>query len=678
MWLRSTWQKSSAASVEIVLENERESHAECAFCWPPPRSALAMPRWPYYKGRRRILARASQRKVSLLLPSTRRAFLQSLSRSSLVLPLEKLLALTLPKKWLSSLLSGGPASEQSASAPSANDLGVTFLNVARESGLNAKTIFGGEHKNKYLLETTGCGVAFYDYDNDGWLDLFFVNGWRLEGFPAGQEPTSHLFKNNRDGTFTDVTAKAGLLHSGWGQGVCVGDYDNDGFDDLFVTYFGKNVLYRNNGNGTFTDVSEKAGVTGNGKRWNTGCAFVDYDRDVHLDLFVANYIDLDLKTAPVPESGPCLYKGVMVACGPPGLNGGKNILYHNNGDGTFTDVSEKSGILKANGTYGLGVLTADLDNDGWPDIYVANDSTASALYQNKKNGTFIDIAMEAGCALSADGKPQAGMGISDADYDLDGNLDLVKTNFAGDTPSLYRNLGNANFEDATYQGGLGKHTQYLGWGCGFFDMDNDGWPDILICNGHVYPEVEQLKTEAGYAQRKLLYRNLRDGRFEDISYDVGPGISGPSATRGCAFGDFDNDGDVDVVTNTVNDYPQLLRCDSRTGNNWIKIKTIGTKSNRSGIGARIKCVTHLPGEKSLHPQIDEVRSGGGYFSQNDLRVHFGIGKAENVELLEIRWPSGFVETLKDIKPNQVIFVKEGEGIVRTMQFDPQKASKPAK
>ncbi|PYT63567.1 MAG: RNA-binding protein [Acidobacteria bacterium] len=637
-----------------------------------------MPRWPYYKRKRRILARASSGKVPVLLASTRRKFLHSLCRSALVLPLEKVLALALPVRKQQLGLSNFIAASPQASNDRTNDLGITFLDVARESGLNAKTIFGGEHKNKYLLETTGCGVAFYDYDNDGWLDIFLVNGARLEGFPAGQEPTNHLFKNNRDGTFADVTARAGLLHSGWGQGVCVGDYDNDGFDDLFMTYFGKNVLYHNNGNGTFTDVSEKAGVAGTGKRWNTGCAFVDYDRDGHLDLFVANYIDLDLRTAPVPESGPCLYKGVMVACGPPGLNGGKNILYHNNGDGTFTDVSEKSGILKANGTFGLGVLTADLDNDGWADIYVANDSTASALYQNKKNGTFTDIAIEAGCALSPDGKPQAGMGISAADYDLDGNLDLVKTNFAGDTPSLYHNLGGANFEDTTFQGGLGKHTQYLGWGCCFFDMDNDGWSDILICNGHVYPEVEQLKTEAGYPQRKLLYKNLRNGRFDDVSYDAGPGISVPVAARGCAFGDFDNDGDLDVVVNTVNDFPQLLRCDSRIGNNWIKIKTIGTKSNRSGIGARIKCITHLPSEKSLHPQIDEVRSGGGYFSQNDLRVHFGIGKADKVELLEIRWPSGAVDTIRDIKPNQVIFVKEAEGIVRTMQFDPPKSLKPTK
>jgi len=590
-----------------------------------------------------------------------------------VLPLENILALVRPawgRLGRSGAAQAASAAAAQKSAPgSSSGLDVSFVNVGREAGLNVKTIFGGEHKNKYLLETTGCGVAFYDYDNDGWLDIFLVNGTRLEGFPAGQAPSSHLFKNNRDGTFTDVTAQAGLLHSGWGQGVCVGDYDNDGYEDLFVTYFGKNVLYHNNGNGTFTDVTEKAGVGGNGKRWNTGCAFVDYDRDGHLDLFVANYIDLDLATAPVPESGPCLYKGVMVACGPPGLNGGKNILFRNNGNGTFTDVTEQAGILDANGTYGLGVLTGDFDNDGWPDIYVANDSTASALYQNKKNGKFVDIAMEAGCALSADGKPQAGMGVSAADYDLDGNLDIVKTNFAGDTPSLYHNIGGATFEDATFAAGLGKHTQFLGWGCGFFDMENDGWPDILICNGHVYPEVEQLKTEAGYPQQKLLYKNLRNGRFDDVSLRGGPGITVPVASRGCAFGDFDNDGDIDVVVNTVNDYPQLLRCDTSNGHNWIKVRTIGTKSNRSGIGARLRCVTHPADEPKPHQQIDEVRSGGSYISQNDLRVHFGLGKAEKVELLEIRWPSGQLDTLKDVKANQLIYVREGEGVVRSVQFE---------
>jgi hypothetical protein len=594
----------------------------------------------------------------------RRSFLKSLSRSALVLSAQQIFG------WAGLTASAQQSTKNDAAStkPAASPLGVSFVDIGRQAGLNAKTIFGGMAKNKYLLETTGCGVAFYDYDNDGWLDIFLVNGWRIEGFPKGDEPVCHLFKNNRDGTFSDVTLKAGLARSGWGQGVCVGDYDNDGYEDLFISYYGQNALYHNDGNGTFTDVTTKAGLTQKTTRWNSGCAFVDYDRDGHLDLFVANYIDLDLKTAPVPESGPCLYKGVMVACGPPGLNGGKDILYHNNGDGTFTDASESSGITQTASTYGLGVLTADFDDDGWPDIYVANDSTASALFHNLKNGKFEDVAIAAGAALSPDGKPQAGMGVAAGDYDHDGNLDIIKTNFAGDTHSLYRNLGNNSFDDKTFESGLGVNTKYLGWGCGFLDMDNDGWLDILVCNGHVYPEVVQLRTEAAYAQRKLLYRNLRNGRFEDVSMQAGPGISTPAPARGCAFGDFDNDGDVDVVVNCVNEYPQLLRCDSNTGNHWIKIRTIGTKSNRSGIGARIKCVAKFPGVDQPVQQVDEVRSGGSYFSQNDLRVHFGLGKATKVDLLQIRWPSGHVDELKNIDVDRVIYVKEGQGIVKQDTF----------
>ena len=586
---------------------------------------------------------------------SRRRFLNSLSRTAVVLAFEDVLSLAVPLR---------------SNTPSAEDvLDVQFINIAREAGLNAKTIYGGMKKNKYLLETTGCGVAFYDYDNDGWLDIFLVNGWRLEGFPKGQEPACHLFKNNRDGTFTDVTRKAGVAKSGWGQGVCIGDYDNDGYEDLFISYFGKNVLFHNNGNGTFTDVSAKSGVAGKAGRWNTGCAFVDYDRDGNLDLFIANYIDMDLKTAPTPEQGDCRYKGVRVACGPPGLQGGKNILLHNNGNGTFTDVSESSGVTVANGTYGLGVLISDFDHDGWPDIYVANDSTASSFYKNlgaKTPGKFEDISIEAGAALSPDGKPQAGMGVAAGDYDHDGNLDIVKTNFAGDTHSLYKNAGNDAFEDTTFQSGLGLNTKYLGWGCGFVDFDNDGWADVLMINGHVYPEVEQLATEAPYTQRKLAYRNLKNGKFDDVSMKLGPGITNPVAGRGAAFGDFDNDGDIDVVINTVNGLPQLLRCDSKTGNNWIKVRTIGVKSNRSGIGARIRCVA-LNG-KELLEQVDEVRSGGSYFSQNDLRVHFGLAKAEKADLIEVRWPSGQVDTLRDVSANQLVYVQEGKGIVRTESF----------
>ncbi|HEY2018723.1 MAG TPA: CRTAC1 family protein, partial [Bryobacteraceae bacterium] len=377
-----------------------------------------------------------------------------------------------------------------------------------------------------------------------------------------------------------------------------------------------------------------------------------------LDLFVANYIDFDPKTAPLPESGSCKYKGILVACGPPGLQGGKNILFHNRGDGTFADVSEKAGILNTQGTFGLGVGVFDFDNDSWPDIYVANDSTSSALYKNKHDGTFQEIAIEAGVAYSADGKPQAGMGVAVADYDCDGNFDLVKTNFAGDTVALYRNLGGGFFEDQTFQAGLGRITRFLGWGAAFLDFDNDGWADIMLCNGHVYPEVGESATESGYKQRKVAYQNLRNGKFREVSEELGPGILEKVSGRGMAVGDFDNDGDLDLLVNCINDVPQLLRCDSRLKNNWIKIKTTGTKSNRTGIGARIICTTEIGGKP--HRQMDEVRSGGSYISQNDLRVHFGLGPAAVADI-EVRWPSGIVDKLPKTAANRVITVVEGQG-----------------
>jgi hypothetical protein len=538
------------------------------------------------------------------------------------------------------------------------DLGVRFTNVAREAGLAAKTIYGDEHRNRYLLETTGCGAGFIDYDNDGWEDIILVNGTRLDPMPSGQAPMTRLYHNNRDGTFTDVTARAGLTRTGWGQAICIGDFDNDGYDDIFISYFGKNALYRNNRDGTFTDVAEKAGVANNRSRWASGCAFLDYDKDGNLDLFVASYIDLDLKTAPLPETGPCLYKGLTVACGPPGLTGGVNTLYHNNGDGTFTDVSEKAGIRKTNGTYGLGVLVADFDNDGWPDIYVADDSAPAVLYHNNKNGTFTDIGTEAGCAFSIDGKPQAGMGVSAGDYDRDGWLDIFKTNFSGDTSTLYHNAGNGTFDDLTFKAGVGMSTRWLGWGCGFVDVDNDGWPDIFLVNGHVYPEVEKLSTEAGYNQRKVLYRNLQNGKFEDVSTRAGTAVMEPSPARGCAFGDYNNDGAIDILINTVNAAPELLKCERDNRNHWITIKAVGVTSNRSGVGARIKCTT------DDGSQIDEVRSGGSYYSQNDLRVHFGLGKYDRINRLEIKWPDGRVDSFTGIAANQFLTIKEGSGIVR--------------
>jgi hypothetical protein len=624
---------------------------------------------------------------------TRRGFIQSLSRTALVLSLEDVLKLSIHAQTgtqTQQQIGSRPAYEakplpapKSLPSPVAGTpLGFSFVDVAKQSGLTAKTIYGGEHKNRFLLETTGCGVAFYDFDHDDWLDLFLVNGTRLDGFPAGHEPISRLFKNNRDGTFTDITFKSGITRSGWGQGCCVGDYDNDGLDDLFVTYYGQNVLYKNHGDGTFIDATAKAGLLQAKTRWNSGCAFLDYDRDGHLDLFVANYIDFDIKTAPLPEAAGCAYKGMQVACGPPGLDGGKNILYHNNGDGTFTDVSQKSGILDTVGTYGLSVAVADFDNDGWPDIYLANDSTAATFYQNQKDGTFKDTAIEAGIAYSPDGKPQAGMGVAVGDYNRDGLLDIAKTNFAGDTDSLYQNQGDGSFEDQTYLSGLGINTRYLGWGIGFVDVDNDGWLDLFISNGHVYPEVDGSNLDAGYAEHKYLYRNLRNGQFEDVTRLAGSGINEAVPARGCAFGDYDNDGDMDVIVNCVNAPPQLIRCDASIARNWIKVRLVGTKSNRTGIGARITVTAHTTSQamsgtgKQPLRQMEEVRSGGSYYSQSDLRIHFGLHQALKAESIEIVWPSGTKDVLHDLPANHLYVIQEGGKILRTMSMQGSTVSRP--
>ncbi len=533
-------------------------------------------------------------------------------------------------------------------------LGYTIKDVAHQARLEFIQVCGGDISKKYIVETTGSGVAFIDYDNDGWLDIFLVNGSRLQGFAPKQNPSNQLFHNNRDGTFTNVTERAGVSRSGWGQGVCVGDYDNDGNEDIFVTYWGENVLYHNNGDGTFTEVSHKAQVAGSATRWSTGCAFVDYDRDGYLDLFVTHYVDFSLLTAKNPGSNPyCVYRGAAVNCGPRGLVGETSTLYHNNRDGTFTDVSAKTGIDRPSGYFGLGVLIADLDNDGWPDIYVASDSTPSLLFINNHDGTFSEEGTLRGIAFNEDGHEQAGMGVAAADLDNDGWLDILKTNFSDEAPNLYHNQGKAIFSDVTGAAGLNLQTHFVGWGCGFFDPDNDGLLDIFYCNGHVYPELERMHTDTTYRQPRMLYRNAGSGRFEDVSLLAGAAIITPSTGRGCAFGDFNNDGCVDVVVNNQNARPSLLAVTRHNQNHWINIHLVGTRSNRSAIGARVRCVA------GTLSQIDEVRSGGSYLSQSDLRLHFGLGDKAMIDLLEIRWPSGATDQLHDISADQFIRVQEG-------------------
>jgi len=536
---------------------------------------------------------------------------------------------------------------------------VTFVDVAEQAGLVIPNVWGGVREKKYIIETKGSGIAFFDYDNDGWLDIYLTNGVRLgETYEPGTAPTSHLYKNNRDGTFTDVTERSGLARTGWQTGVCVGDYDNDGWDDLFCCFWGHNILFHNNGDGTFTDVTHNSGLFEDRVRWGIGCTWLDYDRDGFLDLFVANYINLDLENLPgmVGQRGACQWHGVPVLCGPQGLPAGTNSLYHNNGDGTFTDVSEKAGILKPGPRYSITAVSYDFDNDGWPDIYVAVDSQASLLLHNNHNGTFTDQAVMAGCALSEDGLEQSGMGVGVGDYDCDGFLDIVKTNFINDSIDLYHNNGDGTFTEVSNAAGVGTLTKYVNWGAGFVDFDNDGWPDIIYVTGHVYPEVEQVGEH--FKTPRMVYRNLGNGKFGDVSAQMGPGIAERFSSRGCAFGDFDNDGDVDVLVLNLNDLPSLLRNDGGNSNNWVKVKLVGTKCNRTAIGARVRVVT------GKHAQTDEVASGTSVMSQSDLRLHFGLGRSKMVDLIEVKWPTTQkVERFTNVEANQTITIKEGAGIV---------------
>ena len=530
--------------------------------------------------------------------------------------------------------------------------GVRFVDIAAEAGLTTLNTFGGKDKKESILESTGTGAAIFDFDGDGAEDVFIANG------PPSR---SQLYRNDGAGHFTEVGERAGLARTGWAQAACVGDIDNDGRPDLFVTYYGHNTLYRNLGGGKFEDVTERAGLPMTGTRWGSGCAFIDYDRDGRLDIFVSNYVDLDLTHVPKPGSSKnCEWKGMAVWCGPHGLTPGRNALYHNNGDGTFTDVSEKAGILVPGSCYGLGAVTADFNNDGWPDLYVACDQTPSLLYTNKHDGTFEERGDAAGVAYNADGQLQAGMGIAVADFDGNGFLDIAKTNFSGDRPSLYRNEGGAFFEDVSEVAGLGRN-QLLGWGVAFLDVDEDGWPDLVMANGHVYPEIDRSPIGETYRQKTLLYRNLGNGRFADITDSAGPGFAPLRPARGLAIGDLDGDGRPEIVIVNMNERPSLLK-NMSPRQNAIAVRLAGTRSNRSAIGAR--CTVEAGGRR----QMAEVASGGSYFSQNSLTLFFGLGKSDKVDRIEVRWPVGGVQSWTGVTANQTVLLTEGSTTIATREW----------
>jgi hypothetical protein len=532
-----------------------------------------------------------------------------------------------------------------------------FTDVGAHAGLKANTISGHRDHADYVIEAMSCGCAFLDYDNDGWLDVLVLTGSRLGDSPG--DASNRLYKNNRDGTFTDVTEKAGLFRTGYWYGAAVGDYDNDGFEDLFFTGYPQNALYKNRGDGTFTDVTKEAGLWNAEARFGSGCTFVDYDRDGKLDLFVSNYVLFDPETVPrAGDLSSCNEEKVF--CGPRGLPYGKHSFYRNKGDGTFADVTESSGIGKVDGGYGLTVVAADFDNDGWPDIYVACDSTPSLYFQNKHDGTFAEQAIERGVALSEDGMEQAGMGVAVGDFMLDGNLHIVKTHFAADTPAVYVNNGKGEFQDQTLRSGLGVETRFISWGIGIEDLDNDGEPDIFWVTGGIYPEL-RTQPDQPYDAPRLLFRNLGKGRFEELTGQAGPGVDARHCSRGCAFGDYDNDRDMDNLIVNQNEPPSLLRNDVLGKSHWLKVKLTGVKSNRSAIGARVTV------RYSGKVQAKEVLSQASYLSVNDSRLHFGLGAATIADV-EIRWPLGQVEKLTGVPADRLIHVTEGQGIKRSQKF----------
>ncbi|HEY3974415.1 MAG TPA: CRTAC1 family protein [Candidatus Sulfotelmatobacter sp.] len=542
--------------------------------------------------------------------------------------------------------------------------GISFTDITRAAGIDFHLTCGGPDK-LYIPESMCGGIAVLDYDNDGWMDIFLVNGSTLEDMKAGKCHPSQLYRNNHDGTFTDVTAKSGINHCGWGFGIAVGDYDNDGNQDLYITYLDGAVLYRNNGDGTFTDVTAKAGV-GNAGHWGTSAAFGDYDNDGYLDLYVANYVDLDLNGLPEFGHGPyCQYRGIAVSCGPRGLKGSRDRLYHNNGDGTFTDVTEKLGIDPIS-YYGLGAMWLDYDLDGCLDLYVADDSTPSMLYHGDCKGGFKEVGAEAGVAYSSDGREQAGMGTDSADYDNDGWPDIAKANFSDDSNNLYHNDHDGEFTDLAGPSSFGSISiPFLGYGVKFLDLDNDGWKDIFVANGHVNPQVDQHSFGVTYAEPPLLFHNLKNGKFEEIGTRSGQAMSRRYVARGAATADFFNDGGQDLLVSVLDASPLLLRNRTRPTGHWLRIKTIGVRSNRDGFGSRVQV------KAGALTQSAEVRANSSFESASDPRLHFGLGSAIKVDSIEVRWPSGTVDKIGPIVGDQEVTIEEGKGVV------PKPAIKPA-